>query len=227
MEKVERMLKIGMQFFAEPGDDDKSKSEGEGNPDEGNNPPDDNQPKDDNKGKSEKTFTQDQVNKMMAKEKNQGRNSVYKELGIDPKDEKQVAAVKEYLENQKTDAQKAAEKEMENNSKIQEAEQRVRIAEAKAELMTLGIQPQYVDDAVTLALSKTSDDDSDIKSILTELKTKYPVWFESKDDNKGKGTGSSLGSKNNPGSGNGGNEGLGKRLAASRKNPGVKKSYWS
>lgn len=185
------------------------------------------------KGKGGKTFTQDQVNRMMTREKNQGRNAAFKELGIDPKDQKMVNMFKAFIESQKTDEQKAAEKESENQAKMNEAEQRAQVAEAKAEAMMLGVKTQYVDDVVTLALSKMTED-SDLKTIIGEFKTKYPVWFgessEEDDKNKGKGktgqkgTGSSV--KNSNKEKKGEEKGLGARLAAQRKSSGKKSSYW-
>lgn len=192
--------------------------------------------KDDNgSSKSGKTFTQDQVNRMMTREKNQGRNAVYKELGIDPKDSKTVAMFKAFVESQKTDEQKASEKEAENQSKMNEAEQRAQVAEAKAEAMMLGVKTQYVDDVVTLALAKMTED-SDLKTIIGEFKTKYPVWFgESEDDDKGgkdkgkgktgqNGTGSSV--KNSDKEKKDEEKGIGARLAAQRRGTGKKSSYW-
>lgn len=191
---------------------------------------------DDKGGKSGKTFTQEQVNKMMTREKNQGRSAALKELGIDPKDSKMVAMVKALIESQKTDEQKAAEKDAETQTKMNEAEQRAQVAEAKAEAMMLGVKTQYVDDVVTLALAKMTED-SDLKTIIGEFKTKYPVWFgESEDDDKGgkdkgkgktgqKGTGSSVKtSKEDKGKGE--EKGLGARLAAQRRGTGKKSSYW-
>lgn len=182
-----------------------------------------------------KTFTQDQVNKMMTREKNQGRNAAYKELGIDPKDTKMVKMFKAFIESQKTDDQKAAEKESEDQAKITEAEQRALVAEAKAEAMMLGVKTQYVEDVVTLALAKMTED-SDIKTIIGEFKTKYPVWFgeseeEDKGDDKGKGktgqkgTGSSVKTSEKEKKGKE-NKGLGARLAAQRKTSNKKSSYW-
>lgn len=188
------------------------------------------------KGNAGKTFTQDQVTRMMTREKNQGRNAVYRELGIDPKDTKTVNMFKAFIESQKTDEQKAAEKESENQSKINEAEQRAMVAEAKAEAMMMGIKTQYVDDVVTLALSKMTED-SDLKTIIGEFKTKYPVWFgesseeddkEDKNKDKGKtgknGTGSSI--KGSDKEKKGEEKGLGSRLAAQRKTSNKKTSYW-
>ena len=194
--------------------------------------------KGDGKDKGGKTFTQDQVTRMMAREKNQGRNAAYKELGIDPKDTKTVSMFKAFIESQKTDEQKAVEKESENQAKVTEAEQRAQVAEAKAEAMMLGVKPQYVDDVVTLALAKMTED-SDLKTVIGEFKTKYPVWFgesgdEDDKDSKGKdskgktgqkGTGSSVKtSKEDKGKGE--EKGLGARLAAQRRGTGKKSSYW-
>lgn len=185
-------------------------------------------------GKSEKTFTQDQVNRMMTREKNQGRNAVYKELGIDPKDTKTVAQFKAFIESQKTEEQKAAEKESADKAKQVESEHRVAVAEAKAEAMMMGVKPQYVEDAVTLVLAKLGED-TDVKTLLGELKTKYPIWFgESNDeDDKGakgktgqKGTGSSVKQAEKGGKKGEAEKGLGARLAAQRKSGAKKSSYW-
>lgn len=194
---------------------------------------DDKENKGSSKAGSEKTFTQEQVNKMMTKEKNQGRNSVYKELGINPKDTKAIAMVKALIDSQKSDEQKAAEKESENESKITEAEQRAAFAEAKAEAMMLGVKTQYVEDVVTLALAKMTED-ADLKTIIGEFKTKYPVWFgeseeDEKDDKKSKtgqkGTGSSVKTAEKAKKGEEA-KGLGARLAAQRKSSAKKTSYW-
>lgn len=194
---------------------------------------DDKSGKEDKGSKSGKTFTQDQVNRMMTREKNQGRNAVYKELGIDPKDSKTINMFKAFIESQKTDEQKASEKEAENQSKVTEAEKRAQVAEAKAEAMMLGVKSQYVEDIVTLALAKMTED-SDLKTIIGEFKTKYPIWFgeSSEEDEKNnkdkgktgqKGTGSSVKtSKEDKGKEE---KGLGARLAAQRKTS-KKSSYW-
>lgn len=191
-------------------------------------------------GKSaDKTFTQEQVTKMMTREKNQGRSAAFKELGIDPKDSKAIAMVKALIDSQKTDDQKAAEKQAEDQRKSAEAEQRAAVAEAKAEAMMQGVKPQYVEDIVTLALAKMTED-SDLKTVIGEFKTKYPVWFgesdedddKDKDKDKGKGktgqrgTGSSVKTSDKDKKGDDKNKGLGARLAAQRKTSNKKSSYW-
>lgn len=184
------------------------------------------------KGKEEKSFTQKQVSAMMTKEKKQGRAAAYKELGINPKDTKMVNMFKAFVESQKTDDEKEAERQSEEAAKLEEANNRAMIAEAKAEAMLLGVQPKYVEDIIALAISKIKDDDSNIKTIIGEYKTKYPDWFkeskeeEKKEEKKGqKGTGSSVKTGKEKGSKEE-TKGMGARLAAQRKTSNKKSSYW-
>ena len=183
------------------------------------------------KGKEEKSFTQKQVTAMMTKEKKQGRAAAYKELGINPKDTKMINMFKAFIASQKTDEEKEAERQSEEAAKLEEANNRAMIAEAKAEAMLLGVQPKYVEDIIALAISKIKDDDSNIKTIIGEYKTKYPDWFkesedEKKEEKKGqKGTGSSVKTGKEKGSKEE-TKGMGARLAAQRKTSNKKSSYW-
>lgn len=179
--------------------------------------------------KEEKTFTQAQVSRMMAKEKRQGAASVYRELGIDPRDAKAVAMVKALIASQKTDDQKEAEKRAAEDEKERETERRVLVAETKAEAMVLGIKREFVDDMVALVMSKLTED-SDVKTLLGEYKKKYPAWFndaDGDDDAAGKrGTGTSIKSESFGKSGSNRDSGIGARLAAQRKAVSSKRTYW-
>lgn len=185
---------------------------------------------DDNKdrNKGDKLFTQKEVNRFTAREKEQGRNSVYKALGLDPKDKKTIEAVKSFIESQKTEEQKNAEREAENNTKLLELEKRAMLAEAKAEVMALGVKGQFVDDAVTLALAKVNDD-NDLKTVISSFKDKYPIWFKPSEEDKGsvgqRGTGSSVNNSKETNDGKHKN-GLGARLATQRRGNHKKSSYW-
>lgn len=147
MEELRKSLSgIGLQFFAESGTNEEEEenngagengAEGSGSEEKGKQGQEGSEGK--GSGKEGRTFTQEQVNRMMTREKNQGRNAVYKELGIDPKDSKTVTMFKAFLASQKTDEQKAQEKEAEDKAKIAEAENRALIAEAKAEAIMLGV----------------------------------------------------------------------------------------
>lgn len=191
-----------------------------------------------NSGSNEKTFTQAQVNKMMTAEKNQGRAAALRALGIDPKDKGMMESVKNFISSQKSEEDKNSELE------AQLAEQTALVAVMKA-----GVKPQYADDAVALAMSKANRNGSSIDEAMSEYKQKYPEWFglEGSDDGDGDGSGNEgddekgkkgVGNKKFVGTGTtppaGGKkqtenkqEGLGKRLAASRKKSTRKSSYWN
>ncbi len=181
---------------------------------------------------TEKTFTQAEVSRMMTKEKQQGRASAYKELGIDPSDTNTVSMFKAFIEAQKTTEQKANEQKAENNAKLAQAEEKARIAEAKATALKLGVKSECVDDVVALAITKVTDG-TDVDAIINDFKSKYSFWFtDSEDDDSEnsvgkKGTGSSISGKKSSSKGSDSVKGIGKRLAAARKTNSTKKSYWN
>lgn len=199
-----------------------------------------------NNTSGEKVFTQTQVNHMMSTEKKQGKEAALRELGIDPNDAATINMIKTFLAAQKTPEQQHQEQLNAQQIKNAELERKAMVAEAKAEALMLGADPQFIDDIVTLAVSKVTDS-NDMKSVLTEMKTKYTVWFGSQQNgaqgqnNQGNqnnqrqqqnqtgqnGTGSAI--TNQSGSGDGKpKDSLGAQLAASRKNYGghKKTSYW-
>lgn len=176
---------------------------------------------------SGRMFSQSDVSRMMAREKQQGRNAAFNELGIDPNDTATMNLIKTILAAQKANE----EPPVAPSSELVEAQHRADIAEAKAEAMMLGASPQYVDDIVTLATAKLDiAGETDFKAVLESIKTKYPVWFGVKDDdNKSghKGTGSSLPSYSGNNKGGSGELSLGQRLAAAKKPTRAAKSYWN
>lgn len=248
-EKMEKekefMFGLDIQLFAEDDEDDDEDTDGVDG-DEGGTAEDEdddeggdgNKGKDGSKGKTEKskekpkTFTQEEVNRMLAKEKRQGRRSAFKELGVDPRNKRQMAAFKAFVNQKGSDSEEDAEDE-----RITQAEIRAARAEAKAEALSLGANSKYVDDIVTLIEAKAEDGD-DIADLIGEIKAKYPAWFtnessksgnddddeeddESKENNKGKkGTGSSVNTKKKAK----GKDGIGSRLATARVNSMKKKS---
>lgn len=232
-------MKLNLQFFAEGGSDDNGQGSqdqqgaqgaagAENNQNNSNNQNDDNGNSD--QGKTEKTFTQHQVSAMMAKEKKQGKAAAYAELGIDPNDTKTVSMFKAFVEAQKTDEQKAAEEASKQAAKVVEAEKRAMMAEAKAEALQAGVNPEYVDDCVTVAISKVNET-TDLATALKDLKGKYPIWFTSDDSaNNGKtgqkGTGKSLSNTGSSAGGTGKSEGMAAKLAAARRSGATKSSFW-
>ena len=178
--------------------------------------------------KKQKTFTQRQVSAMMTREKKQGRNAAYNELGIDPNDTDTIEIIKAFATAQKQQKEESGEAD---NEKVAAAEAKARNAEAKVQAMTMGVKPQFVDDVVTLANARAdASDDADFKSIIGDMKQKYPDWFGASGDDKSqkgqRGTGASIPSSSGAGNNNP-EEGIGKRLAAQRKSRSKKNfSYW-
>lgn len=182
---------------------------------------------------AQKTFTQRQVTRMMTNEKKQGRAAAYRELGIDPNNAEAVALLQSVIQG--LNSQKTAEDDG-GQKRLEEAEHRAFVAEAKAEAMKMHAKAEYVDDIVTLAISKANKDGSDdLVTLIGEVKAKYANLFDAvesgdaaaKESVGQKGTGSSVRGKGAKGSKDESENNLGARLAAQRKSRGSgKKSFW-
>lgn len=211
-EMKDTLKNIGLQFFAEggagegsgTGDSEGGSEGGEGGSGEGTG------------GKSGKTFTQEEVNRLMKAEKESAKRALLKELGVeDAKSAKEgLAKYKEILDKDKSAAEKAGETLAAEQKAKAEAEKRALLAEAKVEVLSAGCKPEYLDDVITLALKKVSDD-KDLQTVVKEMKeeSKYSAFFGGSDSDSGdKGTGGGAGFKRKEGSDKKG--GLGSRLGA-------------
>nr|DAI54365.1 MAG TPA: Major capsid protein [Caudoviricetes sp.] len=182
----------------------------------------------DDSEKGEKTFTQSEVNKMMSREKKQGRFALLKELGFKNVDDAKnfYAKYKSQEDASKTDEQKQNEVNLQNT----ELQNKLATAQAQVAAMKFGAKSEFVDDVITLALAKLDDENDDLNEIFGEIKTKHSYMFISKDeDEKGnagkKGTGGSPSGKNSSGSEK--ENSLGARLAAAKKNNTIKSHYFT
>lgn len=221
----DELLRIGLQFFADGegednnqgADDSKSKDE-----DQNSNNTGDDGKKDD----ESKTYTNAELQKMMAKEKKQGKSAgkteLLKELGIENLDDfkANLEKFKKYQESQKSEAEKANEKITKATNDKTAAEKRAEIAEAKVEAMKNGVNPKYVDDVITLALAKKQDDE-DLSDVIEGMKETHKIFFQ--DDEGEKGTGSNINGKKSTSKTEGLGTELGKKKAEAR---AVKSSYF-
>lgn len=196
---------------------------------------------DDKSGKEAKTFTQEEVNRMMAAEKAQGRNSVLKELGVEDTKVAKSALTnyQKILDAQKSEEEKSKDQAEANAKAAVEAQQRAEKAEAKVNAMQLGAKPDCVDDVIVLAMAKMTEG-ADFATIIGEIKVKYPTLFVDGtiDDEKNASKDEGNKSKKTGEKGTGGTvktdgkekeeQGLGARLAAARKaGSPAKSSYFS
>lgn len=173
----------------------------------------------------DKTFTQEEVNAIAAKEKKQGINSVYSQLGFESAEQAQemIKKWREDDDKKKTDLERAQSE----NSALQKdrdaAVNKAQMLERKMQAIELGAQADNAEDIVVLAASKVTDD-KDFAKALEEVKTAYPAMFGKSEQGKG-GTG---GAGNPPRDhGNSGESSIGKRLAEQRKTNVPKQSYFS
>ena len=169
-------------------------------------------------GGSDKRFTQDEVNRLMSREKRKGRASLLKELGLNPEDKDAVSGLKKLLEERQTDSERK-DKNLKDAQDIAAKEtSRANAAERKLSVLMAGCQKEYVEEVTTLAAAKV-DEDIDFDKALEEVKKKFPTFF-GEDSAQDTGTGSGQGHRrkktDNPGS-------FGSRLAqnnsTSKKNP--------
>lgn len=169
-----------------------------------------------------KTFTQEEVNTMMAAEKRQGKNSVLKELGLNPEDKDALKNLKTLLDGQKTDTQRLTDNLKAETEAKSAAEARALAAERKLMVLTSGCLPDFVEEVTALATAKTSDA-VPFETALKQVREKCAAFF-GEQGNGGSGTGQGQGHKRTPG--NGGAGGLGARLAQSIVNQNQKNPYF-
>lgn len=180
---------------------------GEGEGDKGSNNP------------SEKTFTQEELNSILASEKRKNISNVYKDLGFEkPEDAKAfIEKYKDAEEKKKDDLTKAQDRVAELEKEKATEAKKAKEAEYKFKAIEEGCDAKNAADVVALAVSKMADD-KDFDTALKEVKESYPIMFESSNNNNNNsGTGSNA---NNPRRKSTGKEleGIGKRLAEQRKN---------
>ncbi len=163
--------------------------------------------------KSQRTFTQEEVSRMMTREKQQGKQSVLNALGFKSEDDAKSAfnLLKALQDSQKSEQEKAEESKNTAVQQKADAEKRAELAEAKLACVVNGVDKDSVDDVLTIALSKVTDD-KNLDAVLSEMKTqaKYSSFFKSE---SGNGTGNPP--KNNNEGGKSNEADYGKRIAES------------
>lgn len=161
--------------------------EGEGDPDDEDEDDED----DDDDPKKGQKFTQEQVNKFLAKEKKTWKKSVQaellKELGVDNLDQVK-AMVKKFNDEEsknKTEAERAADEAKKNSAasdaaKAEAAEDRL-MAKIERQLAKAGVEDEDLEDIALLVRRRVEDDaDADaVKDAVEAQKTKTPKLFTS------------------------------------------------
>ena len=171
---------------------------------------------------SGKTYTQAQINSMMANEKRTARQALLKELGFEVGDDQSyqttVANIKKTLDAGKTQQQLDQEAKTKAEGEAKDANARAALAEMKVSALTAGVKPDRLDDMIILAQAKIAGGQK-ADQAFADLKKNYPDAFGIESSG---GTGSHVNPDNK--TGNDG-ENRGTRLAKQNKTS-VKSSYF-
>lgn len=172
----DRLLRLNLQHFAEEG------AGGANNPDPAVTPEDQQQSGQDPQNPSnegEKTFTQEDVNSIAAKEAKKAQEKLLKQLGVsDFKSAKEgLEKLKEIQDSQKTEAEKQAERLQEFETQNQTLSSENETLKAQISAMKLGVNADSVPDVVALAKNYVSDE-VDMNAAMQMVVEKYPHFKE-------------------------------------------------
>lgn len=167
MFKFKTLLPLDIQYFGG--------SEGEQQTNGDNQQPTEQQSNQQHEPHQDKTFTQEDVNNLIAKEKKKATEKLLKELGIEDFENAKegLQKFKEWQESQKTEQEKQAELlqtlEKEKNTLAEENNNlKTQLAALKA-----GVKVESVEDVVVLAQKYVSDE-VDIDKAIQQVLEKYP-----------------------------------------------------
>ena len=170
--------RMNLQLFGENGES--SGSEGAGNTAQQNsNQQNSNQNnQNSNGGAGEKTYTQAQVNVMLANEKRQGKQAILRALGIkDVNEGKSKMQQQQQTNQQQLDEENQAAQLLSNARQAQiNAEARAQAAERKLSVLKAGVRPEFVDDVVYIATGKATDAE-DFEEVVTAMKETHSFYF--------------------------------------------------
>ena len=170
--------RMNLQLFGENGEN--SGSEGAGNANQQNNNQQNNNQNNQNSdgGAGEQTYTQAQVNVMLANEKRQGKQAVLRALGIkDVNEGKSKMQQQQQTNQQQLDEENQAAQLLSNARQAQiNAEARAQAAERKLSVLKAGVRPEFVDDVVYIATGKATDAE-DFEEVVTAMKETHSFYF--------------------------------------------------
>ena len=170
--------RMNLQLFGENGEN--SGSEGAGNTAQQNSNQQNSNQNNQNSdgGAGEKTYTQAQVNVMLANEKRQGKQAILRALGIkDVNEGKSKMQQQQQTNQQQLDEENQAAQLLSNARQAQiNAEARAQAAERKLSVLKAGVRPEFVDDVVYIATGKATDAE-DFEAVVTAMKETHSFYF--------------------------------------------------
>ncbi|WJQ02865.1 hypothetical protein QT236_12555 [Geobacillus stearothermophilus] len=179
--------RLDLQFFADDdGGGDGGQAGQEPNPmpavDEGQGQQPQNPPKQDQQP-NDKTFTQDDVNNIVAKEVKKAQEKLLKQLGIDDFNSAKEGLQKfrEWQDAQKTEAQKQAERLQQLEQQFNAVQQEKENLMAQLAAVKAGVHADFVEDVIVLA-QRLVNEDTTIDEAIQKVVEKYPHFKQAQQE---------------------------------------------
>lgn len=157
-----------------------------------------------------KTFTQEDLNRIATKEKNEGKMSLLKAFGFENEDDAKsfIAKAKKSEQDSLTEAEKLKLAKEEADKIALSSNQKAILLEQKLEAIKGGVMASAVDDVIVLVNNRMNDK-TDFAAALEVVKKAYPAFFA---EDKGTGGTGGAGNPARKGGSADGIQGMGKRL---------------
>jgi len=132
-----------------------------------------------------KTFTQEDVNNLVAREVKKAQEKMLKQLGIEDfqSAKEGMQRFREWQESQKTEAEKQAEQLQKLQEQSQSLAAENEQLKAKLAAVQAGVDPNSIDDVVVLAKNYLSDD-VDMNAAIGKVLEKYPHFAAAQPEEK-------------------------------------------
>ena len=126
-----------------------------------------------------KTFTQEDVNSLVAKEAKKAQEKLLKQLGVEDFNNAKdgLSKFKEWQESQKTEAQKQADRLKDLETNFSTASDENATLKAQISAMKAGVLAESVEDVVTLAKTMVNDD-LNMDAAIAKIVEKYPHFAQ-------------------------------------------------
>lgn len=123
----------------------------------------------------EKTFTQNDVNNLVARESKSAQEKLLKDLGIEDFENAKDGLKKfqEWQESQKTEAEKQAEALEKASTQLTDKEALIGRLEAEKQALIQGVNAESIDDVILLAQAKVNEETT-IEKAIEAVITQYP-----------------------------------------------------
>ena len=159
-------LPLNLQYFSEEPTDVEG-DEQTGNADQDNQTGGEQKPSN--------TFTQEDVNNLIAREKNKAQEKIFREIGVtDFENAKEaIAKYQEWQESQKSEAEKQEQALSKLQSDYETLKAQLEDEKAHVEALKLGVTSESLTDAITLAKTRVNDD-TDFNAALKSVIESYP-----------------------------------------------------